>query len=124
MIIIIIAMIIIVIIIVMTGGPERWRVISVACGGRHTMALALPDNGEVNNREVVGRRLTSDSGGARNFEEEDEDEYEHHGELQNGEYDEEDTEPGELVLCLINSGHDCGIWMKLNVTSCNLCSSQ
>ncbi len=64
------------------------------------MALALPDNGEVNNREVVGRRLTSDSGGAHNFEEEDEDEYELHGELQNGEYDEEDTEPGELAVCL------------------------
>jgi len=83
------------------------------------MALALPDNGEVNNREVVGRRLTSDSGGARNFEEEDEDEYEHHGELQNGEYDEEDTEPGELALCLRMFGHDCGLWVKLNVTSCN-----
>jgi hypothetical protein len=88
------------------------------------MALALPDNGEVNNREVVGRRLTSDSGGARNFEEEDEDEYEHHGELQNGEYDEEDTEPGELASCLRRFEHDCGIWKKLNVTSCNLSSSQ
>jgi len=75
------------------------------------MALALPDNGEVNNREVVGRCLTSDSGGARNFEEEDEDEYEHHGELQNGEYDEEDTEPGvgsalagDAVVELIETG--------------------
>ncbi len=58
------------------------------------MALALPDNGEVNNREVERRRLTSDSGGVADFEEEDEDEYEHHGELQNGEYDEEDGEPG------------------------------
>ena len=26
------------------GGPDRWRVVSVACGGRHTIALALPDN--------------------------------------------------------------------------------
>ena len=26
------------------GGPERWRVISVCCGGRHSLALALPDN--------------------------------------------------------------------------------
>lgn len=93
------------------GGPERWRVISVACGGRHTMALALPDNGEVNNREVVKRRLTSDSGGVRNFEEEEEDEYEHHGELQDGEYDEEDTEPGvgstlagDAVIELIETG--------------------
>lgn len=86
------------------------------------MALALPDNGEVNNREVVGRRLTSDSGGARNFEEEDEDEYEHHGELQNGEC-EEDTEPGELTSCLRRFDHDCGSWKKLYVTSCNRSSS-
>jgi len=27
------------------GGPERWRVISAAAGGRHSMVLALPDNG-------------------------------------------------------------------------------
>lgn len=26
------------------GGPERWRVISISCGGRHSLALALPDN--------------------------------------------------------------------------------
>ena len=26
------------------GGPERWRVISVCAGGRHNLALALPDN--------------------------------------------------------------------------------
>ena len=69
------------------------------------MALALPDNGEVNNREVVGRRLTSDSGGVADLEEEQEDEeYEHHGELQNGEYDDEDGEPGmqgsqKCLLC-------------------------
>lgn len=25
-----------------TGGPGRWKVISVACGGRHSLALALP----------------------------------------------------------------------------------
>ena len=106
----------------MTGGPERWRVISVACGGRHTMALALPDNGEVNNREVVKRRLTSDSGGVRNFEEEEEDEYEHHGELQDGEYDEEDTEPGELTSCLSRFEHGRGIWKQLNLTICNLSS--
>ena len=29
------------------GGPERWRVISAAAGGRHTLVLALPDNGDV-----------------------------------------------------------------------------
>lgn len=27
------------------GGPERWRVISAAAGGRHSLVLALPDNG-------------------------------------------------------------------------------
>lgn len=27
------------------GGPDRWRVISISCGGRHSLALALPDNG-------------------------------------------------------------------------------
>ena len=94
------------------GGPERWRVIAVACGGRHTMALALPDNGEVNNREVSGRRLTSDSGGIADLEEEQEDEeYEHHGELQNGEYDDEDGEPGKEKYLLDlwgNKGSLCG----------------
>ncbi|KAL3132366.1 hypothetical protein ABBQ32_008942 [Trebouxia sp. C0010 RCD-2024] len=78
--------------IFLPGGPERWRVISVACGGRHTMALALPDNGEVNNREV--RRLTSGSGGMADFEESEDEEYEHHGELQNGEYDDEEVDAG------------------------------
>ncbi|KAK9819733.1 hypothetical protein WJX72_001724 [[Myrmecia] bisecta] len=33
--------------VLLPGGPERWRVISISCGGRHTLALALPDNGEV-----------------------------------------------------------------------------
>lgn len=56
------------------------------------MALALPDNGEVNNREV--RRLTSDSGGMADFEEEDE----YHGELQNGEYDDEEVDAGACCL--------------------------
>ena len=78
------------------GGPERWRVISVACGGRHTMALALPDNGEVNNREV--RRLTTDSGVMADFEEDEDEAYEHHGELQNGEYDDEEVEAGAMLL--------------------------
>jgi hypothetical protein len=34
------------------GGPERWRVISVAAGGRHSMALALPDNGNLGQRQA------------------------------------------------------------------------
>lgn len=56
------------------------------------MALALPDNGEVNNREVDRRRrTTSDSGGLGELDLEDDDD-ELEGELQNGEYDEE--EPG------------------------------
>ena len=58
------------------------------------MALALPDNGEVNNREV--RRLTTDSGGMADFEEDEDEEYEHHGELQNGEYDDEEVEAGAM----------------------------
>eukprot|EP00887_Chlorella_sp_A99_P001925 scaffold18.g1925.t1 len=33
------------------GGPERWRVISAAAGGRHTLALALPDNGDLEARQ-------------------------------------------------------------------------
>lgn len=28
----------------LVGGPERWHVISVCCGGRHSLALAVPDN--------------------------------------------------------------------------------
>ena len=57
------------------------------------MALALPDNGEVNNREVDRqRRLTTDSGGHAELDIDDDDEDEFGGELQNGEYDEE--EPG------------------------------
>ena len=29
------------------GGPERWWIIAAAAGGRHTMALAVPDNGDL-----------------------------------------------------------------------------
>lgn len=77
------------------------------------MALALPDNGEVNNREVAVRRLTSESGGIADFEEDDEDEYEHHGELQNGEYDEEDAEPGRhLISGSVRSHTEC--WPQLH----------
>ncbi|KAI3428794.1 hypothetical protein D9Q98_007613 [Chlorella vulgaris] len=35
------------------GGPEHWRVISVAAGGRHSMVLALPDNGNLVRRQQV-----------------------------------------------------------------------
>ena len=65
------------------------------------MALALPDNGEVNNREV--RRLTSGSGGMADFEEDEDEEYEHHGELQNGEYDDEEADAGASCLdCILH----------------------
>lgn len=64
------------------------------------MALALPDNGEVNNREADRqRRLTSDSGGHNpelDINEEEDDEF--NGELQNGEFDDE--EPGMLAHSL------------------------
>ncbi len=29
------------------GGPDRWRVINIAAGGRHSLVLALPDNGDL-----------------------------------------------------------------------------
>lgn len=54
------------------------------------MALALPDNGEVNNREVDRRRrTTTDSGSFGELAIDDDDDEELDGELQNGEYDEE-----------------------------------
>jgi hypothetical protein len=34
------------------GGPERWRVISAAAGGRSSFLLALPDNGDLEGREA------------------------------------------------------------------------
>lgn len=37
------------------GGPERWRVISVAAGGRHSILLALPDNGTLTQRQAEVR---------------------------------------------------------------------
>ena len=49
------------------GGPERWRVISVAAGGRHSMVLALPDNGNLGQRqaEVRGRDVCDEGRGGR-----------------------------------------------------------
>ena len=69
------------------------------------MALALPDNGEVNNREVDRqRRLTSDSGSHGGLDIDDEED-ELEGELQNGEFDEE--EPGMAAshnhICSLNT---------------------
>ncbi|PSC75605.1 ultraviolet-B receptor UVR8-like [Micractinium conductrix] len=34
------------------GGPERWRVISISAGGRHSVVLALPDNGNLGRRQA------------------------------------------------------------------------
>ena len=36
------------------GGPERWHVIAVAAGGRHSLVFALPDNGEAAERLSAG----------------------------------------------------------------------
>lgn len=36
------------------GGPERWHVIAVAAGGRHSLVFALPDNGEAEERLSAG----------------------------------------------------------------------
>ena len=33
--------------VALPGGPERWWVITAAAGGRHTMCLAVPDNGSI-----------------------------------------------------------------------------
>ena len=46
------------------GGPERWWVINAAAGGRHTMILAVPDNGDLETRQEVwsGRSLSTPVG--------------------------------------------------------------
>lgn len=40
------------------GGPERWRVITAAAGGRHTLVLALPDNGDLLARQQSWREAS------------------------------------------------------------------
>jgi hypothetical protein len=83
------------------GGPERWRVISISCGGRHSLALALPDNGAANNREGVLRQ--------RSFRPRSSDGTDVHlvyglehelygedgGEAQSGDFDEEEDEEAD-----------------------------
>lgn len=42
------------------GGPERWWIIAAAAGGRHSMCLAIPDNGDLGDRLDVWDRRSSD----------------------------------------------------------------
>ena len=35
------------------GGPERWHGIAVAAGGRHSLVFALPDNGDLEERQAA-----------------------------------------------------------------------
>ncbi len=44
------------------GGPDRWWVITAAAGGRHSMCLAVPDNGD------IGERLLGDAWERRSVE--------------------------------------------------------
>eukprot|EP00400_MALV-I_sp_L67-5_P000454 gene454-111_t len=44
------------------GGPDRWWVITAAAGGRHSMCLAVPDNGD------IGERLLGDAWERRGVE--------------------------------------------------------
>lgn len=42
------------------GGTDRWWVVCAAAGGRHTMALAVPDNGDLDNTNSIwSKRLES-----------------------------------------------------------------
>ena len=44
-----------------TGGPGRWKVISVACGGRHSLALALPVRQDPAEEEAAAESVDSTS---------------------------------------------------------------
>lgn len=47
------------------GGPDRWWIIAAAAGGRHSMCLAVPDNGELGERlvgEAWEQRSTGSTG--------------------------------------------------------------
>ncbi len=35
------------------GGPERWHVIAIAAGGRHSLCFAVPDNGNLEDRHPL-----------------------------------------------------------------------
>ena len=48
----------------LAGGPERWHVISVCCGGRHSLALAVPDNEASSVSSARASRMASRSGSA------------------------------------------------------------
>lgn len=39
--------------IMSAGGPDRWRVVDVAAGGRHSLLLAVPDNGSLKKAQSI-----------------------------------------------------------------------
>lgn len=41
-----------------TGGPDRWRVITISAGGRHSLVLALPDNGDLLHHDLDATRIS------------------------------------------------------------------
>lgn len=65
----------------LTGGPERWRVIAITCGGRHSMVLAVPITTDPP-RGAVSRRSSTRHARA------------HAGSDADGEYEEADIETG------------------------------
>lgn len=50
------------------GGHERWRVISIACGGRHSLCLAMPmREGQAPSGEEAGWLTDSGAAGAAHW---------------------------------------------------------
>eukprot|EP00890_Picochlorum_soloecismus_P003284 jgi/Picsp_1/3957/NSC_01469-R1_ran gtpase binding len=43
------------------GGPDRWWIVSAAAGGRHTLVLAVPDNGNLESTEPAWSNRKSHS---------------------------------------------------------------
>lgn len=41
------------------GGPDRWRVITISAGGRHSLVLALPDNGDLLHHDLDVSRISA-----------------------------------------------------------------
>ena len=42
-----------------SGGPDRWRVITISAGGRHSLVLALPDNGDLLQYDLDASRISA-----------------------------------------------------------------